>query len=218
MKKTNIVESCGFLGDFVKDKTALIVVEATILFPVIFMIFAGLVLLAIYLPIRATLQRATQHAAAVMATEKSDTWIKYDESRMEYDWDTTSGNIYTSLFNKTLSGADEKKAQDIIMNMEGDTLIKNLPPEKLSIDSHCVNYYIYKEIVVTAKYKLSMPTVLTFVSFPEELVLTVTSTAVVQNAEEFIRNMDIFVDVLDYMGIDVSKVGDLFDSVTSLAK
>lgn len=39
------------------------VVEATILFPIIIMVFAGLVLLAMYLPTRAALQQATQYAA-----------------------------------------------------------------------------------------------------------------------------------------------------------
>ena len=39
------------------------VVEATILFPIIMMVFAGLVLLSVYLPTRTILQRGTQYAA-----------------------------------------------------------------------------------------------------------------------------------------------------------
>ena len=60
------------------------VVEATILFPIIIMIFAGLVLLSMYLPTRANLQRATQYAATAMATERSDTWLRHDPKNLEY--------------------------------------------------------------------------------------------------------------------------------------
>lgn len=46
--------------DLWRDDRGDAVVEATILFPIIIMIFAGLVLLSMYLPTRANLQRATQ--------------------------------------------------------------------------------------------------------------------------------------------------------------
>ena len=61
---------------FLADTKAYAVVEATILFPIIMMIFAGLVLLAMYLPTRAVLQQATQYAATALATEQSDTWLE----------------------------------------------------------------------------------------------------------------------------------------------
>ena len=52
-----------------RDTRGYAVVEATILFPIMMMIFAGLMLLAVYLPNRAVLQRATQYAATAMATK-----------------------------------------------------------------------------------------------------------------------------------------------------
>ena len=47
-------------SDFIEDTRGDAVVEATILFPIIMMIFAGLMLLAVYLPVRMTLQHNTQ--------------------------------------------------------------------------------------------------------------------------------------------------------------
>ena len=76
------------------------VVEATILFPIIIMIFAGLVLLAMYLPTRAALQRATQYAATAIATERSDTWLRHDPDALEYYWihdKDELGNVYGSV-------------------------------------------------------------------------------------------------------------------------
>jgi hypothetical protein len=37
------------------------------------------------------------------------------------------------------------------------------------------------------------------IRFPKEIPITVTSTAVVQNGDEFIRNMDIAVDFVEYL-------------------
>lgn len=44
------------------------VVEATVLFPIIILICAALVLLSIYLPMRAAMQRSTQLAPSAIAT------------------------------------------------------------------------------------------------------------------------------------------------------
>ena len=73
------------------------VVEATILFPIIIMIFAGLVLLAMYLPTRAALQRATQYAATAIATERSDTWLRHDPDALAYYWIHERMNWETSM-------------------------------------------------------------------------------------------------------------------------
>ena len=56
------------------------VVEATILFPIIMMVFAGLFLLSVYLPTRTILQRGTQYAAEGIATARSDTWVAFETS------------------------------------------------------------------------------------------------------------------------------------------
>ena len=60
-------KACGL-----KNTNAHAVVEATILFPIIMLVFAGLFLLSVYLPTRAILQRATQYAADGIATARSE--------------------------------------------------------------------------------------------------------------------------------------------------
>ena len=54
---------------------------------------------------------------------------------------------------------------------------------------------------------------LSFVGFPKEIPITVTSTAVVQNGDEFIRNVDIVTDFIEYLGdkFDLSKYTDGFE-------
>lgn len=183
-----------------RDTDAYAVVEATILFPVIMMTFAGIVLLAMYLPTRAVLQRATQYAATALATEQSDTWLEFDENDMEYDWISQKSqlpNVYVALIGSFFKGDTVEKAQTIVQKAENTGLVHRAG--ELMVDCQIHNYVIYKEIVVTATRTIPMPIDLSFVKFPTEIPITVTSTAVVQNGDEFVRNIDIAADFISYL-------------------
>lgn len=176
------------------------VVEATILFPIMIMIFAGLVLLAMYLPTRASLQRSTQYAATVLATESSDTWLQFDTDSMEYGWldeMPAAKNVYAALISSFFKGDAGMEAEAIVENLEGDGLIRR--GGNLTVECEIINYVIYKEIIVTATRTIPMPVDLSFVHFPTEIPITVSSAAVVQNGDEFIRNIDIAKDFLVYL-------------------
>lgn len=205
------------LNKFWADTNGDAVVEATILFPIMIMIFAGLVLLAMYLPTRAVLQYATQYAATALATERSDTWLYYDEKAMKYEWEDDKknlNNVYVSLVKSFGSGNDSYKAQSIVESLEKGSI--STTSGILTIDYDVVNYIIYKEIIITATRTIPSPVDLSFVGFPKEIPITVTSTAVVQNGDEFIRNMDIAVDFIKYLDkkyeISSSKFFEMFSN------
>lgn len=183
-----------------KSTDAYAVVEATILFPIIMMIFTGLVLLAMYLPTRAALQRATQYAATALATEQSDTWLQFDAEDMEYSWISRKSqlpNVYVALVGSFFKGDTAQKAQAIVTKAENTGLVHRAG--ELTVDCEIHNYVIYKELVITATRTIPMPVDLSFVKFPTEIPITVTSTAVVQNGDEFVRNIDIAADFLTYL-------------------
>lgn len=208
-----------------KDMRGSALVEATILFPIIIMIFAGLVLLSMYLPTRASLQRATQYAATALATEQSDIWLQYDSDHMKYYWvedKSDLSNVYVALFysiaGKSQDAADS--AERIVTNLENNGILYT--SGDLEIKCNIMNYIIYKEISVTATRTIPMPVNLSFVNFPTEIPITVTSTAVVQNGDEFVRNIDLAVDFVDYIkekynlsGI-FDKMGSFFEAFNEL--
>ena len=187
-------------------------VEAAFLFPIIIIICAALVLLSIYLPLRAAMQRSTQFAATAIATERSDTWIRFDPKTLGCYWlDNRDqlGNVYGSLIG-ALTGNnrdDEDNARQAVINMENRNIVK--PQNKLTVEYGVVNYILYKEIVVTATRTIPLPVNLSFVGMPKEVRLVVTSTAVVVNGDEFIRNMDLAVDVMD----ELFNIRDIFSSL-----
>lgn len=197
-----------------KDEKGGAVVEATILFPIIIMIFAALVLLAMYLPTRGALQYATQFAATAIATEKSDTWQSYDENSGKYTKKSKLNNVYISVIKSVLSSDETAKVTKIVEDKENTDIIS--PQGDLTVEYKVVNYVIYKEIVVTATRNIPMPVNLSFVKFPTEIPITVTSTAVVQNGDELIRNVDLAVDFIEYLDSKYN-FSQIFEKINAIA-
>ena len=211
----------------IKDTNGDAVVEAAILFPIIIMIFAGLVLASIYLPVRARLQNATQVAATAIATEMSDSFLEFNVNSMEYEWASGKNalrgnrkNVYTNLFGSVSSNITGK-AEGIIRNMEKDAIGYSADMSELKVEPvGIVNYFIYKEVIVTATRTIDVHVDLSFVGFPSSIPITVTSTAVAQNGDEFVRTMDLTVHFVKYLseklGFDVSKIiSNLDKKITS---
>jgi hypothetical protein len=202
---------------FMRDAGGDAVVEAAILFPIMVLIFAALVMVSMYLPVRASLQRSTQRAATAISVEKGDTWLFFDEKGMEYFWaeDRSELNdIYTDLYGE--DNAD--KAEVIVKKTEEDGLI--LSAGSLTVEFAMINQIIYKEISVTAKRMIKIPIDLSFVGFPKEITVTVTSTAAVANGDEFVRNMTLSAGFAEYIsekyGIgDLKEIGDPVNEVAS---
>ena len=202
-----MIDIRGFLTDSDGDAA----VEAVIMFPIMIMIFSALVLLAIYLPTRGALQRATQYAATAIANESSDTWLYFDDSSMSYGWETNKRNlknVYVSLF----SGISnvQSRGEEIVTRMESRGISSKAGT--LTVHSYVVNAIIYKEIVVTATREFTMPVDLSFIKFPRTIPVTVTSTAVVQNGDEFVRSIDIAVDFVKYAAEKLG-VSDIFEKI-----
>ena len=186
------------ISSFSTDTNGDAIVEATILFPIMIMIFAALVLLAAYLPNRAALQRATQYAATAIATENGDAWLRYDDSSLSYYWEENKediDNVYVSLFSGT--GDIQAKGEDIVIGV--DNRLISVKSGTLTVNCQIVNRLIYKEVVVTAVREISSPVNLSFIGFPSIIEITVTSTAVIQNGDEFIRNTDLASDFVNYI-------------------
>jgi Flp pilus assembly protein TadG len=201
------------VSSIAKDTTGDAVVEATILFPIMIVIFAALVLLAVYMPTRAALQLATQHAAVTLATEISDTWLYFDESEMllrNFDNRNRLGNVYADLFSSRSDIRD--KGEAIVTYIENRSISSKAG--ELTVDVYSVNYILFREIVVTAIREFQMPVDLSFIGFPETISVSVTGAAVVQNGDEFIRNIDIAGDFFEYI-IEKYNLHNITDVISS---
>ena len=202
-----------FISELAENTAGDAVVEATILFPVMIMIFAALVLLAIYLPARAVLQRATQYTATALATELSDTWLFYNEGNMSYYHESDIRrlkNVYVDLF----TGNDDitDKGEAITAYIESQSISSKAG--EITVDSKIINNILYKEAVVTATREFPVPVNLTLIGFPERIAITATSTAVIQNADEFVRNIDLASGFIEFI-IERYDLGNVTDAIGS---
>ena len=195
------------------------VVEATFIFPIMFMIFFGLFLLSIYLPQRALLQRATQYAATIVATEMSDIWLYYDESTNQLgrydDHDTLTqnkGGVYVRLF-KSLFGDGTGSVESIVKQIDEAENAAVIANGDLTVDCSLVNYVVYKEVVVTATRTIPVPVDFSFIGFPRTVELAVSSKAVVQNGDEFVRSVDLAVYFVDWMREKFPAIDNVFTKI-----
>ena len=198
---------------FIYDTSGDAVVEATVLFPIMIMIFAALVLLSVYLPARAVLQRATQFAATALANEASDTWLFFDENSLSYYRHSNINqlnNVYADFFTKNEN--TESRGELITTKLEAKSI--SAKSGQLSVESSVVNNIFYKEVVVTAKREFPMPVDLSFIGFPAVITVTASSTAAVNNAEEFVRSIDM---ASDFAGFIEDRYGlhDITNAISS---
>ena len=201
---------------FIRNTGGDALVEAAILFPVMIMIFAALVLLAVYLPTRASLQRATQYAATAAATQCSDSWIFYDKETMAYHREQDKDklkNVYVALFTGCKDAV--KISEDIVIGMETSGISSKAGI--LVVYCYSVNLIVYQEIVVTAVRVFTVPVSLSFIHFPETISVIVTSTAVVQNGDEFVRDMDLAADFIKFLDEEYGLTGEsgITESISS---
>lgn len=210
------------LKHLIKREEGYAVIEATFVFPIMIMFIVAVTLMSMYLPTRAVLQRATQYAATVLATEKSDTWYSFHEASMEPVWQTKEQlpNVYSAFFRSfgSSEAGDAARAKAIIEAYERKSL--SMKSGVLQVSCQEKNYLVYKDLTVTARrtFKTGMRKN-NLVGFPEEISITVSSTAAVQNGDEFVRNMDIAVDFTKYLagrwGLDevFQKVSEAKDKI-----
>jgi len=198
---------------FIQETSGDAVVEATILFPIMIMIFAALVLLATYLPARAVLQRATQYTATALATELSDTWLFFDEGSMSY-YRKNDARELKNVYIEMLTGSSDIQAKGEVSVLDLESRSISSRAGQINIESSIMHNMIYKEAVVTATREFPMPVDLSFIGFPDVISVTASSTVVVQNADEFVRTMDMAGDFIEFI-IDKYDLHNITDVISS---
>ena len=208
-KKTHVSKIMHFI---LRDTNGDAVVEATILFPIMIMIFAALVLIAMYLPTQAVLQRATQYAATALAVEESDTWLFFNEDNYSYyreDNGRNLQNVYVDFF--TRSTDLESKGEAIVIEFERRGIGSRAGNLEIT-ESQIIDRILYKEAIVTATREITIPVNLSRIGFPETIALTATSVAIVPDGDEFIRNVDMASDFLNFI-IEKYNLHGLTDAI-----
>ena len=200
------------------------VVEATILFPIMLMIFAAMVMLSMYLPQSAVLQRAVQYAAESLALERSDVGYRFNEDSMSVEWDYNLHNSVIGHFTGTNkvtnspwyrmfgwffegSGDWEDRAKIIIDKVVGASVTMTNAPINVTVDVR--KTVLYSEIEVKAIQEIPIPIDFSFIGFPKIIKVEKTALYMIPDGDTYIRNVD---DVFLYAESAV-RAGDVVNDL-----
>jgi hypothetical protein len=132
---------------------------------------------------------------------------------MSYYWENERSklsNVYVSMYSDIRNV--QSRGEDITTGIESRGISSKAG--ELSVESYVVDRIIYKEIVVTATREFPIIEGLSFIRFPDSISVTATSTAVVQNADEFIRSVDIAGDFAEFIS-DRYNLHNVTDAIST---
>lgn len=203
------------------DQKGVAYVEATILLPICFLIVVALYYAAIFMCQKANLQANVQNTLIYYKNVDSDTYVTA-ESQMSYTSGTNTesavGSSYdtpTKLFPyrffwMEFSASDFESFFD---SMCGYMFFDDGDDVELTVTSH--NYVVYKTIEATATQTVKPAVSLSLIGIPDSLVITVSGTAIVNNADDLIRNIDFAVDIISDTSLG-KKASEVLDKAASL--
>jgi hypothetical protein len=177
------------------------------------MVFAALVLLAMYMPQRAILQEAAQVAAVAIATERSDTWISFENNgSFRRTHESEQRNVYVKAFQDTFGNSNspeaQNKAQRIVESIAGNNFLP-IPGTITVKEPIYTNAFFYQEVIVTVEKQISTPVDLSLIGFPTSITLTQEARVVILDGDEFVRTIDIAKDLILWLDNKFDISGNL---------
>ena len=197
-----------------KEEKGLAVVEATLLLPFCMIMVLAVFYAAIFMCQKANLQANLQNTLIYYKNVDADSYVTA-KSQMSYSGDSVNKNAVGSSYSadKKLfpyrffgmsfdSAAMESFFKSMCRNMFFDT------GDNVEFAASRKNYVVYKEITATATQTVKSAINLSMVGASNEVTISVTGKAIVNDTDDLIRNIDFVVDVVEdtKLGKEISKL------------
>lgn len=199
---------------FRKGEQGTAMVEATLMLPFCMIMIVGVLYAALYLCQKANIQSNLETALLYYKVAESDTYVEA-RTQMEYDGSGLEAvgsnygtvrylNPYRFFFMKFKESDYKSFFRSICGHMFFDA------GENVSITAQRHNYVFYKTIEATATQTVKPPVNLSWVGGPEKMVIEVTGEIVINDGDDFIRNVDFAIDMLadTKMGSFIQGIGE----------
>ncbi len=189
----------------IKKQDGMVVVEATIIMPIVILCTIALYYAAIFLCQKANLQTSLEVAAVYYKNTLTDTYV--DTQEIDYIYDesgfySASGSVQEKIYRLNpyadlLQKFDEERFKEIFYSNCKFMFFDS--GEDISFAAvKDTNYLVYREITVTAKQTLTPAISFKFIGIENnEVTITSSVKLVVNNTDEFIRNIDFGMDIID---------------------
>lgn len=205
-----------------------VILEYTIVFPLVLLVIFALFYAGFILHQRSTLDgavnRGTIYAAKLLSDPQYSTIVKGVGANGDaLDCESSSYSFsskfdiqpYRYIFSYNGGSAKEpvvKKVKNIVQanSFWGGT-------SNLTVDYSYKNYVLYQEITIAAKQEFPLPDIFKLVGLDDHIEISSTSVQAVTDPDEFIRNVDLTIDVIEMVtGTDVD--GTIKNVVSKISK
>lgn len=197
------------MGSLRREENGLAVIEATILLPFCMLIVIALYYVAIFMCQKANMQANLQNALLYYKNVETDTYVEASEN-MAYT--QAEGNVLAVggsygepqyLFPYRFFGMkfQSDKFGKFFHSMCGYMFFDT--GTNITVTSHATNYVVYKKITATATQTVEPAISLSIVGVPDSMEISCTSSVVISDADDFIRNTDFVIDI-----VEDTKIGE----------
>ncbi len=202
---------------FRKSEQGTAMLEATLMLPFCMIMIVGVLYAALYLCQKANIQSNLETALIYYKAAESDTYV-HARAQMEYGGGGLEAvgsnmgeikylNPYRFFFMEFKEGNYTNFFRSICGHMFFDT------GDNVEIHAEKHNYVFYKTIEAEARQTVKPPINLSLVGGPDEMTIIVTGEVVVNDGDDFIRNVDFAIDMLAD-----TKVGEMVQGIGEAAK
>ena len=187
-----------------KQTRGAIIMEATIVYPVMFFVIFFMLFMGNMFCIRAGIDSLVTQEALTGAAYYADPKLEsYSEKEKIPTTLSEAGHVTKNLYRYLdifdIGGSQSVQSTNLKENIGSYTgYFTGMTPDRIEIVSHKVNnYIIYQTYEVEVKYYLNFPWKFIFHDEKYDIAMTARAEVPVTDSAEFIRNVDLAVDILE---------------------
>lgn len=208
-----------------KQTRGAVIMEATIVYPVMFFVIFFMLFMGNMFCIRAGIDSLVTQEALTSAAYYADPKLEsYSEKEKIPTTLSEAGHVTKNLYRYLdifdIGGSQSVQSTNLKENIGSYTgYFTGMNPDRIEIVSHKVNnYIIYQTYEVEVKYYLNFPWKFIFHDEKYDIAMTARAEVPVTDSAEFIRNVDLAVDILERTekGETASEnINKIFEKVTA---
>ena len=187
-----------------KQTRGAVIMEATIVYPVMFFVIFFMLFMGNMFCIRAGIDSLVTQEALTGAAYYADPKLEsYSEKEKIPTTLSEAGHVTKNLYRYLdifdIGGSQSVQSTNLKENIGSYTgYFTGMNPDRIEIVSHKVNnYIIYQTYEVEVKYYLNFPWKFIFHDEKYDIAMTARAEVPVTDSAEFIRNVDLAVDILE---------------------
>lgn len=207
------------MRQLIKSEKGTAIVEATMLLPFCMLMVLALYYASIFVCQKANLQANVENALIYYKNVDSDTYVHASDA-MSYQ---KSGSVTTANGSSYASPTYEQPYRFLGMKFENakfERFFRSMcgymffdTGSNVKLTTSTKNYVVYKEIKATATQTVKPAISLSVIGVPDSMKISCTSTVVISNADDFIRNTDFVFDI-----VEDTKLGQAASGLVDKAK